>query len=78
MLAKKTSKNQVTLPKAAVEQFPGIDYFEVTVEKEQIRLTPVKVATAVSSLKKIRKKIAELGLTEKDVKDAVQWARKRM
>ena len=29
MLAKLTSKNQLTLPKAVVGQFPGARYFEV-------------------------------------------------
>ncbi|MBP1732475.1 MAG: hypothetical protein H6Q55_2904 [Deltaproteobacteria bacterium] len=26
MLAKKTSKNQLTLPKEIVKEFPGVDY----------------------------------------------------
>lgn len=77
MLAKKTSKNQITLPKEAVQKFPGIDYFEVSVEGDKIELRPVKVGSAGASLEKIRKKIEDLGLTEKDVKDAVQWARKK-
>ena len=77
MLAKKTSKNQITLPKNAVKQFPGIDYFEVSVEKDRIQLRPVKITSAGSSLERIRKKIADLGLVEKEVKDAVRWARKR-
>ena len=75
MLTKKTSKNQITLPKEAVRQFPGIDYFEVSVEENHIRLSPVQISSAGSNLEKIRKKIAELGLTEKSVKDAVGWAR---
>jgi hypothetical protein len=29
MLAKKTSKNQITLPKAIVQQIPATDYFDV-------------------------------------------------
>jgi hypothetical protein len=29
MLAKKTSKNQITLPKAIADRFPGVDYFDV-------------------------------------------------
>lgn len=77
MLAKKTSKNQITLPKEAVQQFPGIDYFEVFVEEDKIELKPVRIASAGASLEKVRKKVAALGLTEKDVKDAVQWARKK-
>jgi hypothetical protein len=31
MLAKKTSKNQVTLPKAIVEKIPSTEYFDVSV-----------------------------------------------
>ena len=30
MLAKKTSKNQVTLPKKALQDIPETDYFDVT------------------------------------------------
>ena len=78
MLAKKTSKNQITLPKVAVRNFPGIDYFEISVAEDKIELRPVKIAPVGASLEKIRKKIQELGLTEKDVKDAIQWARKRV
>jgi hypothetical protein len=78
MLAKKTSKNQITLPKEAVQKFPGIDYFDVSVAGDKIELRPVKIAPVGTSLEKIRKKIQELGLTEKDVKDAIQWARKKV
>jgi hypothetical protein len=77
MLAKKTSKNQITLPKEAVQKFPGIDYFEVSIEEDKIELKPVQIASAGASLKKIRQKVAALGLTEEDVKDAIQWARKK-
>ena len=77
MLAKKTSKNQITLPKEAVQKFPGIDYFEVSVEGNTIELKPVKISSAETGLKKIKKKIAALNLTEEDVKDAIQWARKK-
>ena len=76
MLAKKTSKNQITLPRQAVKQFPGIDYFEVSVQKGEIRLVPVKISAAASSLAKIRKKIAALGLSEDDVEAALRWARR--
>ena len=43
MLAKLTSKNQLTLPKAVVGQFPGARYFEVRAEKGRIVLVPAKV-----------------------------------
>ena len=32
MPAKKTSKNQVTLPKENVQDFQGIDYFDAAME----------------------------------------------
>lgn len=73
MLAKLTSKNQLTLPKAVVSEFPGTRYFEVRAEKGRIVLVPAKVA----SLEGVWRKIEALGITEKDVEDAVQWARKR-
>jgi hypothetical protein len=73
MLAKLTSKNQLTLPKAVIGQFPGARYFEVRVEKGRIVLLPAKV----TSLEGVWGKIESLGITEKDVESAVQWARKR-
>jgi bifunctional DNA-binding transcriptional regulator/antitoxin component of YhaV-PrlF toxin-antitoxin module len=73
MLAKLTSKNQLTLPKAVVVQFPGARYFEVRAEKGRIVLVPAKV----TSLEGIWRKIESLGITEKDIEGAVRWARKR-
>lgn len=76
MLARKTSKNQLTLPKEVVGIFPGIDLFDATVEENRIVLTPVKITPLEVSLESIRKKMASLGLTESDVTEAVKWARK--
>jgi hypothetical protein len=76
MLAKKTSKNQITLPQEAVRKFPGIDYFEVTVEDDQIKLSPVTITSSTTFLKKVRRKISDLGLKENEVAEAVQWARR--
>ena len=73
MLAKLTSKNQLTLPKAVVGEFPGTRYFEVRTEKGRIVLLPARV----TSLDGVWRKIESLGITEKDVEDAVRWARKR-
>jgi len=73
MLAKLTSKNQLTLPKAIVGQFPGARYFEVRAEKGRIVLVPVNV----TSLEGVWRKIESLGITEKDIESAVRWARKR-
>jgi hypothetical protein len=72
MLAKLTSKNQITLPKAAVSSVDVADYFDVTVENGRIVLTPVKIQKAQA----VREKLAELGITEQDVEDAIAWARR--
>ena len=42
------SKNQITILKSMISDFPGIEKFEVTKEKEQIVLTPVTKVTAES------------------------------
>jgi hypothetical protein len=77
MLCKRTYKNQVTLPKKVMEEFEGVEYFEARVQDGRIVLEPVKM-TAVSetALEKVREKVAALGLTEKDIDDAVSWARR--
>ena len=38
MLAKLTSKNQLTLPQAVISAFPDIDYFDVAEENGRIVL----------------------------------------
>ncbi len=77
MLAKKTSKNQITLPKEIVKVFPDAEYFDVSIRDHAIRLMPVKIMPVQSSLDSVREKIKKLGLTEKDVSEAIQWARSR-
>jgi hypothetical protein len=71
MLVKKTSRNQIILPQEIIESFPRTKYFEAKVEDGKIVLTPVS-----STLKEIREKIKNLGVTEEDVEEAVKWARK--
>ena len=73
MLAKLTSKNQLPLPKAVISGFPDIDYFDVAEENGRIVLTPVRVTRADA----VRAKLAELGLSDGDVADAVAWARRK-
>ncbi|MDP3429213.1 MAG: AbrB/MazE/SpoVT family DNA-binding domain-containing protein [Desulfomicrobium sp.] len=72
MLAKLTSKNQITLPKAIVQQVEQTQYFEVQIENGRIMLTPMRVQPADL----VRKKLADLGISENDVEDAVTWARR--
>ena len=71
MLAKITSKNQVTLPKAVVSKVAVSDYFDIEVEGGRIVLTPVRLQKADA----VRNKLEALGINESDVADAVAWAR---
>ena len=71
MLAKITSKNQLTLPKAAMSAVGAAEYFEVEVRLGQIVLTPVRIQRGDA----LRAKLAELGLGDADVAQAVRWVR---
>jgi bifunctional DNA-binding transcriptional regulator/antitoxin component of YhaV-PrlF toxin-antitoxin module len=71
MLAKLTSKNQLTLPKALMSLFPGTQYFEVAEEGGKIVLTPLNLQRGDA----VRAKLTELGIEAKDVRDAIRWAR---
>jgi bifunctional DNA-binding transcriptional regulator/antitoxin component of YhaV-PrlF toxin-antitoxin module len=77
MLAKKTSKNQLTLPKEIVKAFPDTEYFDVSIKDKKIVLMPVKITPADMTLGDIRDKMAKLGINEGDVAEAVRWARKK-
>ena len=72
MLAKLTAKNQLTLPKAIVSAVQSTEYFDVTEENGRIMLTPVRINRADA----VRAKLAELGIADSDVADAVAWARR--
>lgn len=73
MLAKKTSKNQLTLPKAIASRFGGAEYFEVSTDGVTIVLRPVEPSRAAQ----VRERLAKMELSEQDVVDAVKWARGR-
>ena len=75
MLVKKTSKNQITLPKEVLKNFPEAKYFEVRTEEDRIVLIPVKTVPSNITLEKIREKVKKAGLTERDLEEAVRWAR---
>ena len=65
MLAKKTSKNQVTLPKKALQEIPETDYFDVTTNGRVLILRPVTVSEPGSRLATVRQKIKDLGLNRR-------------
>jgi len=70
MLAKITSKNQLTLPKSVTQAVGPAEYFDVQTRDGQIVLTPVRIQRGDA----VRAKLAELDLTEADIGDAVTWA----
>jgi translation initiation factor IF-1 len=72
MLAKMTSKNQLTLPKSITAAVGSAEYFDVETRNGQIVLTPVRIQRGDA----VRAKLAELDLGEQDISDAVAWARK--
>ena len=67
------SGNRITLPEEIVRDFPGAECFDVTKENGRIVLTPIPKM----NIEDIWKKIADLGITEADIADAVAWARGR-
>ena len=71
MLAKMTVKNQLTLPKAVVTRFSGVEYFDVSTDGTSITLRPLQR----SRLDEVRAKLEQLGITEQDINDAIAWAR---
>lgn len=71
MLAKMTAKNQLTLPKSVTAAVGPAEYFDVEARNGQIVLTPVRIQRGDA----VRAKLAELDLQEKDIDDAVAWAR---
>jgi len=77
MLAKLTTKNQLTLPRDIVKEFQGIKYFDVAVADGRILLAPVRMQPLDVNLEGVRKKMEKLGITPDDVTDAIRWARKK-
>ena len=73
MLAKITSKNQLTLPKVVVSRFRKVDYFDVSTDGDSIVLRPLQRSRA----NEVRSKLAKLGIVETDVADAVASSRAR-
>jgi antitoxin component of MazEF toxin-antitoxin module len=71
MLAKITSKNQLTLPKSLTQAVGATEYFDVEVRGGQLILTPVRIQRGDA----VRAKLDELDLSEEDMFAAVAWAR---
>ena len=71
MLAKMTIKNQLTLPKAVVTRFSGVEYFDVSTDGVSITLRPLRQSRA----EEVRKQLSQLGIEERDIADAISWSR---
>ena len=69
MLAKKTSKNQITLPEAVAVSSSDVEYFDVSTDGATITLRALKESRA----DEVRTRLARLGIKEADVADAVAW-----
>jgi hypothetical protein len=72
MLVKRTARNRLTLSEAAIPIFECSEYFRVTQEDGRIVLTPLSRSPGDA----VRDKLARLGITEEDVDEAVEWARR--
>jgi hypothetical protein len=75
MLAKLTSKNQITIPKKVMAQIADTKYFDVEVKDGKISLTPLKIFE--TDLEKIRTKMKKLRLSPNSVSEAIEWARSK-
>lgn len=71
MLAKITTKNQLTLSKRVIEALGNPSHFEVEIDGDRLVLTPSRPGSAGA----VRRKLQALDLSETDVTDAVAWAR---
>jgi enoyl-CoA hydratase/carnithine racemase len=70
LLAKLTSKNQLTLPKSVTNALGPVQYFEVQNKAGQIILTPVRIQRGDA----LRAKLAELKIDAKTIESAAAWA----
>ena len=71
MLAKKSSKNQITLPKAIVASIGDVDYFDVSIRDGRIILEPVRTKQG----SEVRSRLESLGIRETDIDAAIKYAR---
>jgi hypothetical protein len=73
MLAKRTVKNQITLPKLVIAPFGDVEYFDVTTDGQTIVLRPLQI----SRVDEVRARLAHLGIEEQDLSAAISWGRQR-
>ena len=75
MLAKITSKNQITIPKKIIEKMPGIKHFDIEFKDGVVIMKPVRFYD--TNLDQIRAKVKKLGLKEDSVAEAIKWVKSK-
>ncbi len=75
MLAKLTSKNQITIPKKIMDQLPDVQHFDVALNEGLIVMKPLVIYD--TDLDQIQSKIKKLGLKKDAVAEAIEWAREK-
>ena len=75
MLAKITSKNQITIPKKIIDKIPDVKHFDIEFKDGIVILKPIKLFD--TNLDHIRSKIKKLGLKEDSVAEAIEWAKSK-
>jgi bifunctional DNA-binding transcriptional regulator/antitoxin component of YhaV-PrlF toxin-antitoxin module len=75
MLAKITTKNQITIPKKIIDRIPDVKYFDVELNDDVVLLKPLRFYD--TNLEKIRAKVRKLGLKQDSVAKAIKWARSK-
>lgn len=75
MLAKITSKNQITIPKKIIEKIPNVKHFDIEFKDGIIIMKPIKFYD--TNLDQIRAKVKKLGLNENSVAEAIKWAKSK-
>ena len=75
MLAKLTTKNQITIPKQIIDQIPKTRYFDVKLNGETVVMKPLTIYD--TDLEQVRSKIKKLGLKPDCVAEAIKWARSK-
>ncbi len=72
MRAKMTGPNQITIPDEVALALHGVEYLDIEERDGCLVLTSVRR----TSIEAVRDKLAEMGITEADLADAVAWARR--
>ena len=72
MLAKMTSKNQITIPQSVIKSFKGVQYFQVEADNGHIILNPIKLNSADA----VRTKLASMHIKTLDIENAIAWSRR--